>query len=442
MRLVAQAGMFLTAAALGFHIPAATGAELDLETQQQLRDLRQQNEQLQQQMRRQQELIDELSKKVAAIQSNGPSSSSTGKSDVEAGGASRPPLTSGLGKAILSGEGAVGFFESQSHGQFPNSEFHIDEAKLFLDAPVWKEVYFFTELNLLTREDPDFDLRVGELYVDVENLSRLWNKDGQLNLRFGRLDIPFGEEYLSRDAIDNPLISHSIMDFWGVDEGVELYGALGKFQYVVAVQNGSHDSLRDFTSDKAVAARVGYDPARWLHLSASAMRTGEIDVEKEYLSELWIGPGFVHSVGSPQTTRFKADVFQGDVQLKLGRTIVKASGGALQYRDNDPRGENRRDVFFYSVEATQQLYKGLYAAGRWSQAFAHKGFPIIGNGSGKEYFAKELTSDLSLLSLGLGYRWSPQLVLKMEYSFEWGRELSGSARENENLFAIQAAFAF
>src|SRR6185503_10565035 len=112
-------------------------------------------------------------------------------------------------------------------------------------AEIWNHVYFFSELNIVTREDDDFRLQAGEVYVDFENLSRWWNRDGQLNLRAGRFDIPFGEEYLTRDAIDNPLISHSITDLWGVDEGLELYGEIAGVQYVAALQNGGHPALRD-----------------------------------------------------------------------------------------------------------------------------------------------------------------------------------------------------
>ena len=105
----------------------------------------------------------------------------------------------------------------------------MDEAKLFVDAQVWGDVYAFAEINLASREEPDVDLHLGELYLDAEDISKLWGKPGQFNVRVGRMDIPFGEEYLHRDVIDDPLISRSLSDIWGVDEGVEIYGALGKF---------------------------------------------------------------------------------------------------------------------------------------------------------------------------------------------------------------------
>lgn len=412
-------------------------ADSPADTQAQLRELREQNEALQLQMRKQQELIDELSRKVSSLPPT-----PRAAEDETARDLMRAPIGTAFGKVHLSGEGGIGLFHSGSRGQFPNSEFRVDEAKLFVEAPIFGEVYFFTEINAFSREDPNISLSAGELYLDVQNISRLWGQDEVLNLRLGRLDIPFGEEYLSRDAIDNPLIYHSIMDLWGVDEGVELYGAWKKLQYVLAIQNGGHDSLRDHTGDKSVTARVGYDPTPWLHLSVSAMRTGSLDVENDRFSELWLGPGFVQSLGSTNTTEFEANVVEGDIHLKFGKTSLKAAGGVLMYDDNDPNGSNNREVYFYSVEGTQNLVKGLYAAARWSQVFADEGFLLMGNGNGADYFSQKLTRDLSLLSLGLGYRWSPQLVLKAEYSFEWGRELSGRQRTKEDFFGVMAAFAF
>ena len=41
------------------------------------------------------------------------------------------------------------------------------------------------------------------------------------------MNLPFGEEYQVRNAIDNPLVTHSLSDVWGIDEGVQVYGTLG-----------------------------------------------------------------------------------------------------------------------------------------------------------------------------------------------------------------------
>jgi hypothetical protein len=131
---------------------------------------------------------------------------------------------------------------------------------------VWGDVYFFTELNLATRESGDLDLRVGELYLDFEDVSKLWGHDRQLNVRAGRFDIPFGEEYLARDAIDNPLISHSLVDLWGVDEGIELTVRWENSATSPRCKMAVFPGTRDFNADKSVVGRLSYDPTRWLHL--------------------------------------------------------------------------------------------------------------------------------------------------------------------------------
>ena len=231
-------------------------------------------------------------------------------------------------------------------------------------------------------------------------------------------------------------------DFWGVDEGLELYGSLGKVQYVVAVQNGGHPSLRDFDEDKAVAVRLGYDPAEWVHLGVSGMRTGNLNVKGDQLSELWVGNGFVRSLGSTNTTRFRADLVQGDVKVRWRGGHLGLSGGYMRYTDDDPSAHNGRDVYFYSVEAVQQLTKKLYAGARFSEIIARKGFPVVGDADFEEYFLDELTDELWRLSLGLGYRFSPNLLLKAEYSFNQGSTPEGEKRRHENLVAAEIAFKF
>jgi hypothetical protein len=426
---------------LGSGIGTSRGADDSLESR--LRLLQQQNEQLQQQLQTQQEQIESLSREMQSMRA----ATSTPPNDNSLPAATLSKESDGpagfrFGNLRITGEGAVGFFHTGSEGAFPNAEFRVDEAKLFFDAAVWGDVYGFAEVNLATREADNLDLRLGEFYFDVENISQWWGMDGLLSLRAGRFDIPFGEEYLVRDAIDNPLISHSLMDFWGVDEGVELYGAQGPVSYAVAVQNGGVSVTRDFTSDKSIAGRVAWDPTRWLRLSLSGMRTGDLDAEEDGLSEMWFGNGWFRSIGSPATTRFHANLVEGDIELRLDRGHLKAFGGYITYDDNDPLAQNRRDVYFYSVESVWNVTRKLHAGARFGQILAPKGFPIVGHGNMGEYLFGPLTDDLWRLSLGLGYRWNRHFIVKAEYALEHGRKTGGGDRENEDLFATQAAFAF
>lgn len=423
---------------------AASAAETVV-TAQQLQELRQANTALQAQLREQKGLIETLARQVGELQS-ARSSRDRELADLKAGNNApadaKSPGGINLGRLHITGEGGVGFFHTGRDGNSPNSEFRVDEAKLFFEAPIWENVYVFSELNLATREAQDVSLQLGEFYVDFEDVSLLWNRERQLNVRAGRMDIPFGEEYLTRDAIDNPLISHSLADFWGVDEGVELYGKLGKFSYALAVQNGGIADTRDFNRDKSVAARIGYDPAHWLHLSVSAMRTGDLNAQDDYLSSMWFGNGFFRSIGSSTTTAFHANLLEGDVVIRWKRGQLGVFGGVIRYDDNDPAGNNRRTVYYYSIAAQQQLARKLYAAARFSQIMADKGFPIVGNGDYGKYFYGSLTENLWRLSLGLGYRFSDNLLLKTEYTFERGKEMGGGIRNQEDMFSVEAALKF
>jgi hypothetical protein len=427
---------WIPAAVLFALITGAAGAADDL-TQKQLEELRQQNQQLQQQLNRQQTLLEELQQKISKQDKAKPEPAGP-----ETAEPSMPRKAGGLtfGKLNLGMEGGLAFFRSESAGPAPHADFRVDEARLFVEANVWKDVYVFSEINLTTREDQEFFLQAGELYVDFEDISRLWNRERQLNVRVGRMDIPFGEEYLSRDAIDNPLISHSLSDIWGVDEGVELYGSVASVQYALAVQNGGHPALHDYDADKSIALRIGYDPTKWLHLSGSAMRTGALAVQGDVTSELWFGNAFVRSLGSG--TKFQANLLEGDVRVRLPRGHVAGAGGYLKYDDNDSNANNQREVYYYYVEGLQHLTPKLYGAVRWSQILAPKGFPLLGHGDYFNYFLSDLTKDLWRLSIGVGYRWSPNLLLKGEYTFNQGKTTDGEKRTHENLASAELAFRF
>lgn len=399
--------------------------------------LRQQNQQLQEQLQKQNAAIESLNRKVTTLEEKPPANPAN----------ETPAPATGFGSAVsskvhLSGEGAVGFFNTGSEGMFPHSEFRVDEARLFLDAAVYDDVYGFLELNLATRESGDLNANLGEAYLDFENVSKHWGHENLLSIRLGRMDVPFGEEYLYRDAIDNPLVSHSVMDFWGIDEGIELYGMVGKVNYVLAVQNGSTATTGDFTSDKSVTARIGFDPARSVHVGLSAMRTGDLSVAAGEWSEIWIGNGLFSSIGSPATTKFHANLAQGDVRVRLPHGHLHFAGGFARYDDNDPAGDNHRDFWFWSAEGVHNFTPKFYAGARFSQVWVKDGYPLPGQGDFGQYYFGDLTEELWRLSLGVGYRFSENLVLKTEYSFERGRTLSGDARAHEDMFSAVAAFKF
>src|SRR5688572_31116872 len=70
---------------------------------------------------------------------------------------------------------------------------------------------------------------------------------------------------------------------------------------------------------------------------------------------------------------------------------------------------------------------------RSSHILADGGFPLVGHGDFTEFFYYQLTEDLWRLSLGLGYRFSPNLLFKTEYTFERSEEHTSELQSQSNL---------
>src|SRR6185369_789527 len=155
---------------------------------------------------------------------------------------------------------------------------------------------------------------------------------------------------------------------------------------------------------------------------------------------LWFGNAFVRSLDFG-ATRFQANLLEADAQFHWSKGYLKGAGGYLKYNDNGS-SDTQREVYYYYVEGVQHLSSGLYAAARWSQMIPHHGYPIAGDGSWGEYFFGGFTRIISRLTAGAGYRFSPNLLVKAEYTFNTGREVNGDKRNHENIVAAEAAFSF
>lgn len=439
----------LAGASLVFALWASTCRAADISAAQ-VQELLENNRRLQEQVRTQQQTIDALNAKMADVLR------ATERHDRELRGlqdrVEAPPSTVAPTRTAsrdrevrVSAEMGFAYFDTGSAGQFPKGEFRTEDAVIALEAPVLKNIYFYSELKLLPRETNAEDFELGEIYVDFENVSAAWGQTGMLNVRAGRINIPFGEEYLRRSPVTNPLISHSLSDLWGVDEGVEIYGRVGPAEYVVAVQNGGVSRLRDYNADKAVAARVSWSPLPWLGLSGSAMRTGELASVADELSELWIGDAFFRSLGPTiRTGAFWASLREADATGRWKEGHMSAALGEARYGDSDTDADNSRKLRYGYIEAVQTISGGLYGAVRHSEIRVAGGYPLAGWGSRGAYFFRPgvLTTQLRRTSVGLGYRFGAPLVLKFEYAWESGRLTTGARRDKEDFFGTELGVKF
>ncbi len=393
--------------------------------QRQLATLRTRVEQLEQTSTRRDAVVTDLRDRIAA----------TPASAV----AERAPANQ---KLRLSGDASAAFFAGQRDNQFPNDEFRIDEATLRLEAEAARDVYLYGELQLTTRETRDESPHLGEFYLEFEDVGGTSTPPRLFNVRLGRVDVPFGEEYQRRDALDDPLITHTVSDVWGTDEGIEVFGEAGRLSYAVAVQNGSRSRLRDFNADKSIAGRICFNPAPHAHLSASAMRTGELDAADDMFSEIWIGNVLFRPVGSNGATRFHAELGEVDATWSWDGGHLAATIGGARYDDNDPLADNHRNFTYYQLEAVQNWSPRLYLAARYSRLRVPNGYPYAGLGNIVEYTTGPWTTDLWRLSLGSGYRLNPDVLFKLEYALEQGELRNGTARGDSDLFAAEAVLGF
>lgn len=420
-----------------------------------LQALLDQNQKLVDQLKAQQKTIDELRAQLQQVQQT------TDRHERELSRLQDRPAAASSDEPVsierdrdhevrIGGEVALAFFGTGSAGQFPKSEFRVDDSKVTVEAAVWKNVYFFSELNLLTREANTTGVQFGELYVEFEGIGSAWNWPNTLTLRAGSINTPFGEEYQVRGPMSNPLISHSLSDIWGPDEGVEVFGKAGPVSYVVAVLNGGLSQLRDFNADKAIVARLGYDPVAWLHFSGSAMRTGEVSTVSpvtntgDNLTAIWFGNAFFRALGpATRTTNFTVDLFEADAVAKWKRGQLSAALGEAHFADNDPLADNSRRIRYGYVEGVQSITDELYGAARYSEIRAPGGYPLAGWGNAGNYFYRpSLTEELRRMSVGFGYRFGPPLVLKLEYTWEDGHLITGAPRDHEDFFGAQVGMRF
>ena len=363
-------------------------------------------------------------------------------------------------KVEVSGFGAFWFIKSGRDGTRPKAGFVIKETTLFVEAETWEDAALFFEIqtNVLQRDEKKGNppsVRTGEVYAHFRNVLQRWG-DGLLGIKVGRVDIPFGEEYLWQDAPDNVLISNSAAYPWLWDEGLVLYGKLRGVGWLAAVMDGTAPRQED-DAEKAVVAKVHGRPWKPLYLSASFMKNG--DTAK---SALLLGGSFFQPVGAglrdidqlieqnraSPSTKIDATLYQADVQW------TPADGARLDLFFGRALIDDRQDAFdrnlsWFALQASCDLGRHFYAAGRYSEIGTYdddEGYRIGGeflaNGKAFDYDAKRLQR----LSAGLGWKLNPRAKVKLEVGRDLFEVIDASpldpSDDERAFYAVELAVSF
>ena len=330
--------------------------------------------------------------------------------------------------------GAFDFLVTGADGKHPDGGFIVKETSLFVEADVWTDVSFFVEIqtNRLGKDDSLF-VRTGEVHAHFRNVLRAWGDD-LLGIKIGRIDIPFGEEYLWQDAPDNPLITNSAPYPYGWDEGILFYGSIGsRSGWVAAVMDGTDERSIEDNFDKAVAIKIHAQPSDGLYLSLSAMRNGRagksaIEFGGSHFEP--VGASHPSSIGSSPSSKVDGYLYELDAKYDLSTdAYVSASFG--QAFVDDRASAFDRDFLWFTLEALYRFHSNAYFVGRYSEigtyssteGYHFDGKITAGGNAAFGYDARRFRR----LSVGLGWNPFPGVLIKAEGGADWFDVIDASA---------------
>ena len=276
-------------------------------------------------------------------------------------------------------------------------------------------------------------------------------------MKIGRMDLPFGEDYLTQDVVDNPLVTLSAAYPYGFDEGIVLYGALSGVHWVTAVMDGTDARATEDNADKFVSLKFYGNPTPSLYLSASAFRNGESAESAFEFGGTNLVPvgadGLTSSAGTSGSRSVDSYAYELDAKYLFGEDrYVKAQFGST-YVDDD-NSEFDRKIFYFQIEPKWNLGPRLgnkwYVVARVSavgtfdedKGYAFDGKPFAG---GKSAFGFD-TKALYRYAIGLGYWPNPRTLVKLEYSHDDFQAIAQSSlddgAEQRDLFGVLVATKF
>lgn len=395
-----------------------------------------------------QELLKRI-EKLEAEQMNAKEESKKAKEDMvkiketaQAAQAGRVDLANTLSKLKIKGRAAVGFFDSGKAGSYPAGSFEMPDAKIqfgFQPDDINTLVLRFN-LNNATAQSPLLDY----FFLQSKDfIPALKDSPFSLSGRLGRFKLGFGEETWTDNPVEGMLPSNSAARVTVVDEGLELAGkvkldkiGLRPLGWVVSVSDGNSGVGSDSTAGKAFMGKLSYAPIDPLYLSGSYYNSGRLDSSSAEMSIA----GVTSAIQSGMD--WERSVWEADVRYDFGKgkkplepalfsdskAIARLSYG--QFKDD---GNRTRSGNFGFVDGIYNLTKKFYAAGRYS--FIHI------NGDATASLNSVTANRYDRFSLGGGYRWSENTILKLSY--DWNKNSGASTNDaDDNLLSAVVATQF
>ena len=356
--------------------------------------------------------------------------------------AARVDLANSLAKLKIKGRAALGFFDSGKAGSYPAGSFEMPDAKIqfgFQPDDINTLVLRFN-VNNATAQSPLMDY----FFLQSKDfIPALKDSPFSLSTRLGKFKLGFGEETWTDNLVEGIVPSNSAARATVVDEGLEFAGkvkldkiGLEPLGVVVSVSDGNSGVGSDSTASKAFMGKLYHNPIKPLYVSGSYYNSGELDSSSSEMSLA----GVTSAIQSGMAWR--RSVWELDARYDFGKgkkplepmvfsdskAIVRLSYG--EFKDD---GNRTRSGNLGFVDGIYNLTKKFYAAGRYSF--------IDLNGDVTATLNSVTANRYDRFSLGGGYRWSDNVILKLGY--DWNKNSGPGVNDaDDNLLSALVATQF
>ncbi len=267
----------------------------------------------------------------------------------------------------------------------------------------------------------------GETQVELEQayLRYSFAAPRRLVLQAGKLSLPYGNFARRYFSSDNPLIGNPLSYYLSYPLGIQVNGAVARFDYMMAVLDGPltrQTYLKDPRSSPRPALAAGVTPVTGFRLGAYFTRGAYLSPD----ARTWLLPG-------KNLEDFKEKVVGGD--LEYGRGHFELNGELTQTRLEVPAAGIARGRIWY-LEPKYTFSPRWYAALRWEQGNAPDAHWIWGT----RWAA--LKARVHDLETGVGFRINPRFLVKASHRVELGRDDPGGGGPNGHAVALEFSYRF
>lgn len=391
-----------------------------------------------------QELLQRI-EKLEGEQAKGKEEAAKVKQEVAA---SRVDLANAFSKLKIKGRFAAGYFDSGKAGSFPSGSWEIPEGKIqfaFQPDDINTIIMRFN-VNNATAQSPLMDY----FYLQSKDfLTFLKETPFSLSARLGRFKLGFGEETWSNNLVEGIVPSNSAGNVGVSDEGLEFSGkikldkieimdyTLKPLGWSLSVSDGNSGVGSDTSTGKAFMGKLYYMPIDPLYLSATYYDSGNLKSSNSEFTVAGLASRPATGVGD-----WKRRAWELDARYDFGKgkkpleppvysdskAIARLSYGQFNDISNIGRHGN-----FGFVDGIYNLTKRFYTAGRYS---------FVNLAGDTTATLNSVTAETySRYSLGVGYRWSENTILKLGY--DWNKTTGPGVNDaDDNLLSAVVASQF